>query len=109
MNAIGKVPSELESALRAAVDATTAPFGGAVVTLDYGLDHDDDECLRVVIAHHAPGNPMGPGAANELDYRLVQIAADAGEQRLVYVGHRFHGLGPVVGAGTKRAPQSGRA
>jgi hypothetical protein len=109
MNAIDKVPSELEVALRGVVDLATAPHGGADVSLDYGLDHDGDECLRVVIAYRAAGNPLGAAGANDLNFRLLDLAARAGEQRLVYVAHQFHGNGPIIASRTKRSPQSRRA
>lgn len=82
--------SGLTNYLLPTVNSTMTPFGGATLTLSAGADSDGDACVWVEIHHIAAGNAMGPQAANLLSYQLQQLAIDAGEERIIYVKHKFH-------------------
>lgn len=86
----------MASAIRAEVDRSLAPFGGGDVAFEYTHDHDGDACLRVTVTHVAPALRIGcprfdalVKECNDMSYRIVKMAHDAGEERIVYVNNRF--------------------
>lgn len=89
-------PMFIEATIREEVGRMTRSFGGASTTFHYAHDHDGDACVRVAITHDA-GAPrvgdLGFGAlvksCNDMSYRLVTMAHEAGEGRIVYVSHHF--------------------
>lgn len=109
MNAIEKIPTELESAIRAEVVALMGDHGGVLRDIRYGADHDGDECLIVTIAYDPKAKLVDPRIANTLDHIVAEVAWQAGEKRLIYVRHQFGAQRGFAGFGSKLAPSPRRA
>lgn len=109
MNAIEKIPTELESAIHTAVGAIAGHVGGKVTNLHYGLDFDGDECLNVLVEYPRSTQPADARMASQIDTALIDLAVAKGEPRYLFIRHRFTDGKPVSSMRAKYVIKSRRA